>query len=80
MRKKFKHVIAVQATITYTEGDVPYYDLAQLGGEDKMRGYYGGENSRQGAGRRTTRIPHAVLEYIRYRRLGGYGKKSGNRV
>ena len=40
--KNLKHVIAVQATTTYTEGDVPYYDLAQLGGEDKMRGYYKG--------------------------------------
>jgi hypothetical protein len=38
----FKHVIAVQATTTYTSGDVPFYDLAQLGGEDKMRGYYKG--------------------------------------
>jgi hypothetical protein len=38
----FKHVIAVQATTTYTNGDVPFYDLAQLGGEDKMRGYYKG--------------------------------------
>ncbi|HTF18012.1 MAG TPA: BamA/TamA family outer membrane protein [Chryseolinea sp.] len=40
--KKLKHVIAVQATTTYTDGDVPYYDLAQLGGDDKMRGYYKG--------------------------------------
>lgn len=40
--KNLKHVIAVQASTTYTEGDVPYYDLAQLGGEDKMRGYYKG--------------------------------------
>lgn len=38
----FRHVIAVQATTTYTSGDVPFYDLAQLGGEDKMRGYYKG--------------------------------------
>jgi len=37
-----KHVIAVQATTTYTSGDVPFYDLAQLGGEDRMRGYYKG--------------------------------------
>jgi hypothetical protein len=34
------HVIAVQATTTYTSGDVPFYDLAQLGGDNKMRGYY----------------------------------------
>jgi hypothetical protein len=44
MRKFFnpwlKHVIAVQATTTYTSGDVPFYDLAQLGGDNKMRGYY----------------------------------------
>lgn len=38
----FRHVIAVQATTTYTTGDVPFYDLAQLGGEDRMRGYYKG--------------------------------------
>ena len=38
----FRHVIAVQATTLYTTGDVPFYDLAQLGGEDKMRGYYKG--------------------------------------
>lgn len=36
----YKHVIAVQATTTMTTGDVPFYDLALLGGEDKMRGYY----------------------------------------
>ena len=38
----FRHVIAIQATTTYTSGDVPFYDLAQLGGEDRMRGYYKG--------------------------------------
>lgn len=38
----FKHVIAIQATTTYTSGDVPFYDLALLGGEDRMRGYYKG--------------------------------------
>jgi hypothetical protein len=37
-----KHVIAIQATTSYTTGDVPFYDLAMLGGEDKMRGYYKG--------------------------------------
>ncbi len=40
--KKLKHVIAVQTSTTATDGNVPYYDLAQLGGEDKMRGYYKG--------------------------------------
>jgi len=40
--KHLKHVVALQATTTYTDGNVPYYDLAQLGGEDKMRGYYKG--------------------------------------
>lgn len=40
--KNLKHVIAVQASTTFTDGSVPYYDLAQLGGEDKMRGYYKG--------------------------------------
>jgi outer membrane protein assembly factor BamA len=37
-----KHIVAVQATTTYSAGDVPFYDLAQLGGEDRMRGYYKG--------------------------------------
>lgn len=40
--KNLKHVIAIQATTSYTQGDVPFYDLSQLGGEDKMRGYYKG--------------------------------------
>jgi hypothetical protein len=38
----FRHIVAVQATTTYSSGDVPFYDLAQLGGEDRMRGYYKG--------------------------------------
>ena len=37
-----KHVIAIQATGTYTSGTVPFYDLAQMGGEERMRGYYKG--------------------------------------
>ena len=37
-----KHVIAIQGTMTYNQGTVPFYDLAQLGGEDRMRGYYKG--------------------------------------
>ena len=37
-----KHVIAVQGTLTYNQGTVPFYDLALLGGEDRMRGYYKG--------------------------------------
>ena len=36
------HVIAVQATTTATGGSVPFYDLALLGGDNKMRGYYQG--------------------------------------
>jgi hemolysin activation/secretion protein len=38
----FKHVIAVQATTMYSSGDVPFYDLSMMGGEDRMRGYYKG--------------------------------------
>jgi outer membrane protein assembly factor BamA len=38
----FKHVIAFQATTSYRHGDVPFYDLALMGGEYKMRGYYEG--------------------------------------
>ncbi len=37
-----KHVIALQATTSYRAGEVPFYELAQLGGDDKMRGYYKG--------------------------------------
>ncbi len=37
-----KHVIAIQATTTYTNGNVPFYELAKLGGPEKMRGYYEG--------------------------------------
>lgn len=37
-----KHVVAMQATLTNLSGDVPYYDLALLGGESRMRGYYKG--------------------------------------
>jgi outer membrane protein assembly factor BamA len=38
----FRHVVALQATTTYLSDSVPYYDLAMLGGEEKMRGYYKG--------------------------------------
>jgi outer membrane protein assembly factor BamA len=37
-----KHVIALQATTSCRTGDVPFYELAMLGGEDQMRGYYKG--------------------------------------
>jgi hypothetical protein len=37
-----KHVIALQASTSYRSGNVPFYELALLGGEDKMRGYYKG--------------------------------------
>ena len=40
--KNLKHVIAVQAATNYSFGDVPFYDLGLLGGEDRMRGYYKG--------------------------------------
>ncbi len=36
------HVVALQATTTFTNRDVPFYDLALMGGENKMRGYYKG--------------------------------------
>jgi hypothetical protein len=38
----YKHVIAFQATTSLRTGDVPFYELAMLGGEDQMRGYYKG--------------------------------------
>jgi len=37
-----KHVIALQATTSYSDGDVPFYDLSLLGSDNKMRGYYQG--------------------------------------
>jgi hypothetical protein len=36
------HIFAFQASTSYATGTVPFYDLSQLGGEDKMRGYYKG--------------------------------------
>jgi hypothetical protein len=38
----YKHVIAVQATTAYAGGEVPFYNLSLLGGEERMRGYYKG--------------------------------------
>jgi len=37
-----KHVIALQATTSFTNHDVPFYDLSMLGGDNRMRGYYEG--------------------------------------
>lgn len=36
----YNHVLAFQTTTTYCHGDVPFYDLAMLGGDSQMRGYY----------------------------------------
>lgn len=36
------HVIAIQATTTFSDRDVPFYELAMLGGDAQMRGYYFG--------------------------------------
>jgi hypothetical protein len=38
----YKHAIALQATTACRTGDVPFYELAQLGGDEQMRGYYKG--------------------------------------
>jgi hypothetical protein len=35
-----KHVIALQATTTYKGGNTPFYEMAMLGGDKQMRGYY----------------------------------------
>jgi outer membrane protein assembly factor BamA len=35
-----KHVIALQATTTSATGNTPFYELAQMGGDKQMRGYY----------------------------------------
>ncbi|HVY75377.1 MAG TPA: BamA/TamA family outer membrane protein [Puia sp.] len=37
-----KHVIALQATTTYCDGNTPFFELALMGGDNKMRGYYEG--------------------------------------
>ncbi len=37
-----KNVIAGQVTTTYANGNVPFYELAQMGGDSQMRGYYEG--------------------------------------
>lgn len=37
-----KHVVAVQATTTCIFGTVPFYDMAMMGGDERMRGYYKG--------------------------------------
>jgi outer membrane protein assembly factor BamA len=37
-----KQVLAMQATTTWTDGDIPFYDLALMGGDSRMRGYYEG--------------------------------------
>lgn len=38
----YKHVIALQVATNHCYGDVPYYELSMLGGENRMRGYYQG--------------------------------------
>lgn len=38
----YKHVIALQATTSFRLGDIPFYNLALMGGDSKMRGYYEG--------------------------------------
>jgi len=38
--RNLKHVIAFQATTTYSSDGAPFYDLGLMGGEVKMRGYY----------------------------------------
>jgi outer membrane protein assembly factor BamA len=37
-----KHIIAMQATTTSCSGNVPFFELAMMGGDNKMRGYYEG--------------------------------------
>ncbi|GAG89968.1 unnamed protein product, partial [marine sediment metagenome] len=38
----YKHVIALQVRTSYRTGDIPFYELALLGGENQMQGYYKG--------------------------------------
>jgi len=37
-----KNVIAGQVTTSYATGNVPFYELSELGGDSQMRGYYEG--------------------------------------
>jgi outer membrane protein assembly factor BamA len=37
-----KNVIAGQVTTSYANGNVPFYELPQMGGDSQMRGYYEG--------------------------------------
>jgi hypothetical protein len=37
-----KHVIAIQGTTTSVSGTAPFYELALMGGDSRMRGYYEG--------------------------------------
>ncbi|HEY2647958.1 MAG TPA: BamA/TamA family outer membrane protein [Puia sp.] len=37
-----KNVIAGQVTTSYANGNVPFYELSELGGDSQMRGYYQG--------------------------------------
>jgi outer membrane protein assembly factor BamA len=37
-----QHVVALQATTSYSGGNVPFYELSLLGGDKQMRGYYQG--------------------------------------
>ncbi len=37
-----KNVIAGQVTTSYANGDVPFYELPEMGGDSQMRGYYQG--------------------------------------
>jgi outer membrane protein assembly factor BamA len=36
----YRLILAGQFTTTYTSGEVPFYELSMLGGDNKMRGYY----------------------------------------
>ena len=38
----YKHIFAMQVTTESAIGQTPFYSLAQLGGESRMRGYYKG--------------------------------------
>jgi hypothetical protein len=37
-----KNIIAGQMTTSYVNGNVPFYELSELGGDSQMRGYYEG--------------------------------------
>jgi outer membrane protein assembly factor BamA len=61
-----KTVLALQAAATFTVGDAPFFNLAQLGGPRRLRGYFDGKYRD-----RHLLMMQAEYRRILYKRLGG---------